>query len=75
RAMDRVGLLALLAGALERAEADIVWAKANTFGSTAADVFCVAVPPDSDARAAVEKSLWSVLGAPAAMFAGEPGAE
>lgn len=44
RAMDRAGLLALLAGALEGAGAGIVWAKVNTFGSTAADVFCVTVP-------------------------------
>ena len=41
RAMDRPGLLALLTRALERAGADIVWAKINTFGSTAADVFCM----------------------------------
>lgn len=61
RAMDRIGLLALLAQALERAGADIVWAKVNTFGSTAADVFCVAVPANSGARAGVEKSLMAVL--------------
>ncbi|HZC10183.1 MAG TPA: [protein-PII] uridylyltransferase, partial [Mycobacterium sp.] len=47
RAMDRIGLLALLAQALERAGADIAWAKVNTFGSTAADVFCVGVPVES----------------------------
>ncbi|OSC42366.1 [protein-PII] uridylyltransferase [Mycobacterium decipiens] len=63
RAMDRAGLLALLARALERAGADIVWAKVNTFGSTAADVFCVTVPTDSDARAAVKQHLLAVLGA------------
>jgi [protein-PII] uridylyltransferase len=45
--MDRIGLLALLTRALERAGADIAWAKVNTFGSTAADVFCVAVPVES----------------------------
>jgi [protein-PII] uridylyltransferase len=47
RAMDRIGLLALLTRALERDGADIAWAKVNTFGSTAADVFCVAVPVES----------------------------
>jgi [protein-PII] uridylyltransferase len=47
RAMDRIGLLALLTRALERAGADIAWAKVNTFGSTAADVFCVTVPVES----------------------------
>jgi [protein-PII] uridylyltransferase len=74
RAMDRAGLLALLARALERADADIQWAKVNTFGSTAADVFCVAVAPDDDqrARAAVEKHLLAVLGGPAVEVLDEP---
>jgi [protein-PII] uridylyltransferase len=72
RAMDRTGLLALLARALERAETDIVWAKVNTFGSTAADVFCVTVPPDTNARSAVEKNLLAVLGAPAVVMVDEP---
>jgi [protein-PII] uridylyltransferase len=72
RAMDRLGLLALLARALERAGADIAWAKVNTFGSTAADVFCVELPTEAsndsspaehDARALVEKHLLAVLGA------------
>jgi [protein-PII] uridylyltransferase len=68
RAMDRLGLLALLARALERGGAEIQWAKVNTFGSTAADVFCVTVPPGDgaqDARAAVEQHLLAVLGGPA----------
>jgi len=75
RALDRPGLLALLTRALEQAGADIVWAKVNTFGSTAADVFCVVLPtelagaePDADrddgVRAEVEKHLMAVLGAP-----------
>jgi [protein-PII] uridylyltransferase len=75
RAMDKLGLLALLARALERAGADIVWAKVNTFGSTAADVFCVTVPSEFDAaesRAAVEQQLLAVLGAPAEVVVGEP---
>ena len=75
RAMDRLGLLALLARALERAGADIAWAKVNTFGSTAADVFCVTVPAESDTaevRAAVEQQLLAVLGAPAEVVVGEP---
>ena len=62
RAMDRPGLLALLTRALERAEVDIGWAKVNTFGSTAADVFCVAAA--DEARAAVETQLLAVLGGP-----------
>ncbi len=62
RSMDRLGLLALLARALERAGADIRWAKVHTFGSTAADVFCVELPDEPDARAAVEKHLLAVLG-------------
>lgn len=44
RATDRTGLLARLTGALERAGADIDWAKVTTLGSMADDVFCVAVP-------------------------------
>jgi [protein-PII] uridylyltransferase len=72
RAMDRVGLLALLAWALERSDTDIVWAKVNTFGSTAADVFCVSVPPERNARAEVEKNLLAVLGAPAVVLVDEP---
>jgi len=75
RAMDRLGLLALLARALERAGADIVWAKVNTFGSTAADVFCVTVRSESgtaEPRAAVEQQLLAVLGAPAEVVLGAP---
>jgi [protein-PII] uridylyltransferase len=63
RAIDRVGLLALLAQALERAGADVAWAKVNTFGSTAADVFCMSLPAESDyAQTDVEKHLLAVLG-------------
>ncbi len=83
RAMDRTGLLALLTRALECGGADIVWAKVNTFGSTAADVFCVTVPTepgtaepsaksDEDARAAVEQHLLAVLGASADVLLDEP---
>jgi [protein-PII] uridylyltransferase len=83
RAMDRLGLLALLTRALERAGADIVWAKVNTFGSTAADVFCVTAPfldgaagPDADlehgARTAIEQNLLTVLGGPAVEVLEEP---
>ena len=71
--MDRTGLLALFARALERAQADIVWAKVNTFGSTAADVFCLSVPQQSyDARAAVEKQLMGVLGTRVDVLDDEP---
>ncbi len=74
RAMDRLGLLALLTRALERAGADIVWAKVNTFGSTAADVFCVTVPADTMAgpRTAIEQHLLAVLGGPAVEVLEEP---
>jgi [protein-PII] uridylyltransferase len=75
RAMDRVGLLALLARALERGGAEIQWAKVNTFGSTAADVFCVTVPPGDpaeDPRAAVEQHLLAVLGGPAVEVLDQP---
>ena len=72
--MDRIGLLALLTRALEDAGAEIAWAKVNTFGSTATDVFCVTVPVESvngsgdcnkAARDAVEEHLLAVLGASA----------
>jgi [protein-PII] uridylyltransferase len=81
RAMDRLGLLALLTRALERAGSDIVWAKVNTFGSTAADVFCVKVSEqaaeaagDSEhgARDTVEQSLLAVLGGPVVEVLEEP---
>ncbi len=68
RAMDRPGLLALLTRALERAGMDIVWAKVNTFGSTAADVFCMVMPAEAEedsVKALVEKHLLAVLGSPA----------
>ncbi|OBH91475.1 [protein-PII] uridylyltransferase [Mycobacterium sp. E2989] len=74
RAMDRMGLLALLTSALERAGADIAWAKVNTFGSTAADVFCVTVDANAEqeARAAIEQNLLGVLGGPAVEVLQEP---
>jgi [protein-PII] uridylyltransferase len=81
RAMDRLGLLALLTRALELAGTDIVWAKVNTFGSTAADVFCVTVPAEvadaaagaeHGARDGVEQSLLAVLGGPAVEVLEEP---
>jgi len=81
RAMDRIGLLALLTRALEGAGAEIAWAKVNTFGSTATDVFCVAVPVESvngsgdcnkAARVAVEEHLLAVLGASARALVDEP---
>jgi [protein-PII] uridylyltransferase len=78
RAMDRLGLLALLTRALELAGTDIVWAKVNTFGSTAADVFCVTVPAEAadgaehGARDGVEQSLLAVLGGPTVEVLEEP---
>ncbi|CNL78147.1 PII uridylyl-transferase [Mycobacterium tuberculosis] len=53
----------------------MAWAKVNTFGSTAADVFCVTVPAESgkaEVRAAVEQQLFTVLGAPAEVVVGDP---
>jgi [protein-PII] uridylyltransferase len=74
--MDRQGLLALLTQALERAGTGIVWAKVNTFGSTAADVFCVAAASGGQAghgaRDAVEQSLLAALGGPAVEVLEEP---
>jgi [protein-PII] uridylyltransferase len=64
RASDRTGLLALLTGALERAGADIDWAKVTTLGSMVDDVFCVSLPDDADARTVVEQHLMAVLAAP-----------
>lgn len=81
RAMDRLGLLALLTRALERVGTDIVWAKVNTFGSTAADVFCVTVSAEAadaagdaehGARDVVEQGLLAVLGGPAVEVLEEP---
>jgi [protein-PII] uridylyltransferase len=65
RATDRPGLLALLTRALERAGADIVWAKVNTFGSTVTDVFCVVLPEQSGAgvQTLVNEHLLAALGA------------
>jgi [protein-PII] uridylyltransferase len=68
RATDRAGLLASLAGALERAGVDIEWAKVTTRGSMVDDIFCV-VPPSreseatADVRAAIERDLFAALGA------------
>ncbi len=75
RAMDRLGLLALLTRALERAGADVQWAKVNTFGSTAADVFCVTAPPgdgEKGVRVAIEQHLLAALGGPAVEVLDEP---
>jgi [protein-PII] uridylyltransferase len=64
RASDRTGLLALLTRALERAGADIDWAKVTTLGSMVDDVFCISLPDHADARTVVEQHLLSVLAAP-----------
>ncbi|MGH3635736.1 [protein-PII] uridylyltransferase [Mycobacterium sp.] len=66
RATDRPGLLALLAGALEHAGVDIIWAKVATMGSTVDDVFCVVLPARATEsipamQAAVERDLFAVL--------------
>jgi [protein-PII] uridylyltransferase len=64
RASDRAGLLALLTGALERAGADIDWARVTTLGSMVDDVFCVSLPDHADVRDVVEQQLFAVLTAP-----------
>ncbi|KMV23123.1 [protein-PII] uridylyltransferase [Mycobacterium heckeshornense] len=66
RTSDRTGLLALLTGALERAGADIVWAKVTTLGSMVDDVFCVrssidAAEDHAHVQTAVERELIAVL--------------
>ncbi|WP_424399071.1 hypothetical protein [Mycobacterium uberis] len=65
--VEWTGLLALITWVLERAGVDIVWAKVNTYGSTAAYMFCVVWPAkstrgvDAALRAMVEQHLLSVL--------------
>ncbi|EUA76276.1 ACT domain protein [Mycobacterium xenopi 4042] len=66
RTSDRTGLLASLTGALERAGADIIWAKVTTLGSMVDDVFCVRASTDAaevpaKVQAAVERELIAVL--------------
>jgi [protein-PII] uridylyltransferase len=61
RAFDRAGLLALLTRALERAGADVDWAKVTTRGSMVDDVFCISLPEQAEARSAVEQQLSAVL--------------
>ncbi|MCV7257375.1 [protein-PII] uridylyltransferase [Mycobacterium shimoidei] len=65
RATDRAGLLAQLTGIIERAGADIIWAKVTTRGSMVDDVFCVVLPTEDspDLRTAIERDLFAVLGA------------
>jgi [protein-PII] uridylyltransferase len=60
----------LLTGALERAGADIDWAKVTTLGSVVDDVFCVRLPDRADARTVVEQHLLTVLAAPGGVAAG-----
>lgn len=63
RAGDRVGLLARLTRVLERAGADILWAKLTTRGSMVDDVFCVVLPTEasSNVRAVMERDLFVAL--------------
>ncbi|WP_045380999.1 [protein-PII] uridylyltransferase [Mycobacterium kyorinense] len=67
RATDSAGLLARLTGTLERAGADIVWAKVTTRGSMVDDVFCVVLPNGkaenaSELQGAIERELLAELG-------------
>ncbi|KAA8964278.1 [protein-PII] uridylyltransferase [Mycobacterium sp.] len=69
RATDRPGLLARLAGVLERAGVDIAWAKVTTRGSMVNDVFCVVPHPAaahalSGLRSVIEHDLLAVLRVP-----------
>lgn len=66
RATDSAGLLARLTGTLERAGADIVWAKVTTRGSMVDDVFCIVLPNGNagdvpELRAAIERDLLAEL--------------
>ncbi|OBI42284.1 [protein-PII] uridylyltransferase [Mycobacterium kyorinense] len=66
RATDRAGLLARVAGMLERAGADIIWAKVATRGSTVDDTFCVVLPTGTAGqtarlRTAIERELVAML--------------
>lgn len=61
RAADRVGLLARLTGALEKAGVDIAWAKVSTVGLMVDDVFCL-VSPNPATRTDVERQVFAVLG-------------
>ncbi|MFT4088634.1 MAG: [protein-PII] uridylyltransferase [Gordonia sp. (in: high G+C Gram-positive bacteria)] len=49
RAVDQQALLARVSAVLERAGADIGWAKVSTLGSTVVDTFCVELPRDTPA--------------------------
>jgi [protein-PII] uridylyltransferase len=72
RTTDRPGLLAVLTAVLERAGADVAWAKITTLGTSVIDVFCLSAPPGL-ARGAVEDALYQVLPAPPARPAQEAG--
>ncbi len=64
RTTDRTGLLAVLTGVFERADADIAWAKITTLGSSVVDVFGISVPALSavdDVREALGRELYAVL--------------
>ena len=63
RAADRAGLLAALTAVIERAGADIAWAKITTLGSSLIDVFAVTLPAGVT-RQALERDLYAVLPAP-----------
>ena len=74
RAADKPALLSFLARAFEHAGADIAWAKVNTFGSTASDVFCLTTPSvlsQAAAQDAVQRHLVAVLGADTEVIDGE----
>jgi signal recognition particle GTPase len=62
-AADRAGLLAALTAVIERAGADIAWAKITTLGSSLIDVFAVTLPAGVT-RQALERDLYAVLPAP-----------
>lgn len=64
RTTDRTGLLAVLTGVFERADADIEWAKITTLGSSVVDVFGISVPALSsvgDVREVLGRELYAVL--------------
>ncbi|WFN94380.1 [protein-PII] uridylyltransferase [Gordonia sp. LUNF6] len=61
RAADDEGLLARVAAELEKARADVAWAKVSTLGATAVDTFCLSLPDDGPAaRHAVAAAVLAV---------------
>ncbi|AOW92363.1 [protein-PII] uridylyltransferase [Rhodococcus sp. WMMA185] len=61
RAEDRPGLLSRLADAFDQCDADVLWARVSTLGSSVIDSFCLALR-DGDTRRKREEIERAVLG-------------